>query len=78
MTQAQRRDARLTTLLRDFGYKTLQDGNRVVLISRGIRGLSSDSKIGVFRSIFDAAEYARMLVRDAEFSERHTQITTPE
>lgn len=78
MTQGEKRDSALTVLMRDFGYAILTNAHgRVSLVSKGIRGFTSDRTIGTFRSVFAAAEYLRPIVSDPKYSARHAKITTP-
>lgn len=67
-------DARLGILLRDFGYQ--MQGN--ILISKGIKGFTSDRIVGSFRSVLSAAEYLCPIVSDEEYTNRFVKATQSE
>lgn len=66
-------ESSLLRLIRDFGYDV--QGNRI--IEKGIRGFSSDRVISKCRSVLDATEQLRPIIRDDEFTTRAIQITKP-
>lgn len=71
-------EKKLRQLLLDFGY--IVDGEYIIIIihrRRGRSGYIRDRVWGRCRSVFDAADQLRPIIKDDEFSERHTRITTP-
>lgn len=59
-------DAKLLLIMRDNGY----DYAAPYLISKGIRGFTSDQVICRCRSVFDAAERLIPMVGKGEFQDR--------
>ena len=63
-------DAKLKTLLRDFGFKI--DGDTI--IDMGVKGFIATRIWGRCRSVFDAVEQLLPIIKDDEFYRRYREI----
>jgi hypothetical protein len=66
-------ESRLAALLGRHGYR--MDGS--VLVSVGVAGFTSDDRVGRFRDVWHAAEWACPVVRDPAFTAELAEITAP-
>ena len=62
----------IAILLRDYGFKVCGD----TIIDLGVKGYIPARVWGKCRDVYDAAEQLRPIIADAEFSRRHTKLTS--